>query len=858
MVPGAGDDGYSIRWTTEDSMTAEIGRWRDIVLAPCNQTAARRNWAATKEALQALAEQPPAEAAEPVAGADLRFFEVLTSNIGGDSCQVKEVVFNAGTLEWEATGAEFEAWDWTPDGAFKQNFVEGFVGIGRLNETIGDTALEVMAIEGYARFIEGTATGAMAGQTVSVTIDEFWGDPLNGRSPGASTTVHDVTNQAPNLANGDKVLAALDEKRQLYVLLAPYKGSQPPGTSAIVQIKSGPGGECNTSVSKDGFCLYSAVKTELSAQALIDEEFCAEKFQDGQQVWVLDARNCRTVDRLQHMERYVAVSMLDEFSPGGSSPRPLYAVVDASPPLRWFRILNNAEAIAQDGTPNDLKCRDCDDDDVLDDSPSVWGKWEDRNPCEFDKAVVPDPEPQLLYFPFHAIRCLSVEEQIIEGFDECWDNDVDPYCRNEELILGFWNPIAERWEAITDIQKCIQANGVEVAHIMICNNEYKEPCCLYDAVKLVYSPRNDSYCAPKTKRSRVWARCANGYTGFLPVGYCRLGVKICNQFLCDGERRPVFMFDCGNCAPCVCPDPCDIMTFTLSTDNANDDCASLINGITGIMRCVDQIPVFDDPPPTTPEEYDAAKGWWGEFEVIGVKPRILYGCMADYNGLINQLIYIEISCGGQGVPPGTILGKYTDELDPISAPVTFKSGIFSCLPLTDEFGEQLYAVRTYQYGIWAQCGDLAGSITNVQIFWLKDPELRTGADVKTITPECDDECPGGLTGRQVATSSALWGDRGFTESSPCCANSHVYFALPFLFECSQILDDVPIIGMGVQPEGQTSCPDCGSGTHSFAGCPCINYNPGDVDCEQDVTPCQTITMFVQLEWTPATGEGGGV
>jgi hypothetical protein len=855
MVPGARHSGDSLGRAKEDPMTAEIGRWRDIVLAPCNQTAARRNWAATKEALQALAEQPTPEAA-PVVGADIRFFEVITSNVGGPSCQVNEVVFNPGTSEWDATGEQFEAWDWTPDGAFKQNFLDGFVGVGRLNETIGEKALEIIAIEGYARFIEGTATAGMSSQTVTVTIDEYWGDPLNGRSPGASTTVHDTTNLAPNLVNGDKVIAVLDEKRQQYVLIAPYKGSQPPGTSAIVQIKTGPGGECNTSVSKDGYCLYGGIKTELSAQALIDEEFCAEKFQDGQAVWILDARNCRTVDRLQHMERYVAVSMLEEFTPGGEgAPRPLYAVVDASPPLRWFRIFTNAEAIAQDGQPNELTCRDCDEDEVLDDCPSVWGKWEDRNPCEFDQAVVPDPSPQLIYFPFHRIRCLEGDEQIEANYDECWDTDVDPYCRNNELVLGFWNPIAERWEAITDLEKCTEANGMEVAHVMICNPEAKEDCCIYDAVKLTYSPRNNSYCAPKTVRERVWARCANGFTGFLVEGYCRVSAKICNSFLCDGERRPVFMFDCGNCAPCVCPDTCDIITATFFTDNPNDDCGAIINGITVVLRCVDEHPLFG---PSDPGDPEANRGWWGEFEVIGITPRILYSVLADFNGLEDQTLLLEVACGGVAETPGTIIGKYDEAGEPVAGPITYKTGITGCVPMLDEFGEQLYKIRTYQYGLWTKCQAPNSSVGPVDIYWLKDPEMRSGLDVQVVEPDCSDECPD-QEPRTIVTANALWGDRGFVEQSPCCANSHVYSMTPATLECIQELDDIPITELGAQEDGLTTCPGCWHGYHPFAGCPCeIIEGPGvgvgNYECNTDSTPCNFVSIYVQLEWTPAVGE----
>lgn len=845
-------------------MAPSTGRWRDIVLNPCNQSAERRNWAATKDALQALADQPVAEPTT-VAGSDLRFFQVITSNIGGDSCQVREVSWNSGTSAWDTLGDEFEAFDWTPDGGFKQNFVEDFYGIGRLNENVGAKALEIIAIEGYARFIQGTATGGMSGGTVTVSITDFWGDPLNGRSPGASATVHDEANNAPNLANGDKVIAVFDEKRQQYVLVAPHKSSQPPGNTALVEVRGGSG--C-TSVEENSLCVYSGKKMEVSAQALLDETFCDEKFDAGQDVWILDARNCRSIQRLQDTERYVAVSMLEEWDPdpsGSSDPRPLYAVVDATPSVRWFRIYTNAEAIVQDGEPNDLRCRDCNDDDILDDCPSVWGTWHDVNPCEFDQATVPDTAGKLIYFPFHKLRCSTVEEQVANEFDECLDTDVDPFCRNNELVCAFYNPISERWEALTDILKCINLNGIDVQHVVVCDVEADPDCCVYDGIKIKYAPQDGSWCLPKTEREKVWVRCANGFVGNLPVGYCKLASKICNNYICNGEGRPAYQFDCGYCDVCSCPDECGLVRYKMYTDNPNDDCGSMIAEVQGVLRCVDSNPVLGG----------GNAGWWGEFEYLGLEPRILYGVFANYGDRTNEIIWLEIACGGTGHPPGTIIDKYwipDGETVPEvwSGGATLLSGLVTCMPLLDANDNPRFRVREYRYGIWARCDneDELNGIAEVQVYWLKNAEMAAGLDWQTIDPACSSGCDVPPSPRQVATIQALWGNGGFESASPCCANSHVYQATngPAM-ECQQNLDAYPIIGLpGGAEEGLLTCPTCFNGIHPFIGCTCFvigdqvpgtgGYIPANAwQCGTYVTPCNVVQWFIQLEWPPGEGSG---
>ena len=83
---------------------ADPNRWRDIVLAPCNASAERRNWAATRDALEGLANDANTDGNATAPASELKFFRVLTSAVGSPSCSVIEVTYNATADEWQDNG----------------------------------------------------------------------------------------------------------------------------------------------------------------------------------------------------------------------------------------------------------------------------------------------------------------------------------------------------------------------------------------------------------------------------------------------------------------------------------------------------------------------------------------------------------------------------------------------------------------------------------------------------------------------------------------------------------------------------------------------------------------------------------
>lgn len=290
----------------------------------------------------------------------------------------------------------------------------------------------------------------------------------------------------------------------------------------------------------------------------------------------------------------------------------------------------------------------------------------------------------------------------------------------------------------------------------------------------------------------------------------------------------------------------------------------MISEIQGALRCVDVNPVLAG----------TSSGWWGEFEYLGTEPRILYGALANYGSRTNEIIWLEIVCGGTGHPPGTIINKYwipDGETMPEAwdGAVEFLTGLIACMPLPDAEGNPRFRAREYRYGVWARCDDEdeLNGIAEVQVFWLKNAEMAAGLDWQTVDPNCSAGCDNPPSPREVATADAIWGNAGFEDQSPCCANSHIYQATngPAM-ECQQVLD-IPILGLpGGLEDGLVTCPTCFNATHPFVGCECFMIGdqipgiPGYIEadgwqCGTYITPCQIIKWFIQLEWPPAEGSG---
>lgn len=840
---------------------ADPNRWRDIVLAPCNASAERRNWAATRDALEGLANDANTDGNAAAPASELKFFRVLTSAVGSPSCSVIEVTYNATADEWQDNGGTFDAYDWTPTEAFRQNFVQGYYGVGRTNTAVGASALEVLAIEGPARFIQATASAAMSSGTVSASVTDFWGDPLNGRDPGATVTIHDNAALGSAVKQGDKLIAVWDEKLQEYVLLAPSKQSD---SAALIQIT---GEQCGSSLLEDVRCLYSGVQMSLSAGALSPATMCQNPLSQGAQVWVYDARKCRSFERISASERFIGYKLHDAYTVQGST-RPLYAIVDQTASFRWFHIVSNAEAIAISKKPNGFICRDCDDDDVVDDSPSLYARWVDVIPCDFAPADVPDDTVVLLYFPMHWQRCLDAVEKQSLGLNECELVDADPDCRVDARVLGYWNVISERWEAVADPEKCTNKNSFAAGHIYVCKGEVLSECCLFDAIKIDYQPYNDSYCYPVVQSEKVFVRCSNGDIANLPIGYCKIGVKICNSFECtwtddDGthtEKRPVYQFDCGNCEGCRCPPTCAPVFFKWRTTDPMSDCGALVDGVAGTLHCVDANPVNSPESPTVP-------GWWGTFCVSGLEPAMLYRVAGTVAGMTGeQDLLVELDCTADScsasLASGNVVKAYlasnaeAGNMTAITASITYTTGLTGCWALKDANGGQVYKARDYLYGIFVQCNPETGtSFTGAELFWLRSGAIAEGGSGAPDTSNCQENCEFGAVTRMLPAPSARIGDGDMAAVTECCGNTTTMQFQNLLFECLE-QSEVPITQLAnvdLSMPGIRTCPSCvHGGWHVFLGCSCMELAEDGCTWSFDPNVCsaEAADIWLDLSWNP--------
>lgn len=820
-------------------MAPEIRRYKDIVLNPCNRSADRRNIAAIRDALEALAnvQEEPEEGGSGGTGDQIIFFEVQSDAVGQPSVAVKQVSYDAGAESWAVTDVDYTAYDWTPSQRFRANFETGAYGIGRINTEIATDALEVLSLEGKARFLQGVLDENMGATTTKqgrVNVSHFWGDAPNGRNPGTPLIVHDHVNMAPNAKLGDTVLAAWDEKRQQYVLIGPWNGNKDPGQAAIVRTDAGDETKgCDTSVEDTDFCLYSGRVQTISVAA----DWCEDKFDDGAPIWIVDGRNCHGTPRLGHQERYVAVSMGISYDPDPEGPntdeRGLYAIVDYSPSFRWFKILTDIESLVTESISdiNDLVCRvhDCNGDQP-DDAPSAWGRWTDVDPCTRELKTI-EQEPVLVYFPRYRSRCKPSNDQTFK--ERCQSVDSNPDCRKNEYILAYWNPIAERWDAVMDSEKCVQQQ--EVAKVTICDQINK--CCVYPGIKSFFWPNEDGYCAPETDREEVWILCNNGDQE-LPPGFCEIGVKICDAFECilpDPDEpdtktisvvRPVYLIQCGPCSPCACPDTTKPIYFKIKASNSDNGCGFL-DGISGELHCHLGNPFVLSP--------GNDQCWQGHFSVDGLMPRLAFSI--DHEDSPTGIYYIEVAFPGQSATAGTILNVYEEEIggglpldnpQPIPMPdvTKFGSDLLGCQAITiqdpSEYGRYVlqYRPRRYAYGLRAVCSEGSQGLTGVQIYVLKD-------NYTTVPYNKSGVCG---TGSATKISSSDWviagpqnlGDNGALE--PCCDNWQRGCLDDPFFGCnSNGIDDFAVKFGAVDGPRLSSCPHYAN-THIMGGCRCFHPN----------------------------------
>lgn len=192
-----------------------LDSWKRIVLDPCNRSAQRRNEAATRDAFEEIVNYITNNNTTITGDGTIVFFEVTTTSIGSATTTAVEIV----TPGFTATGRTFTLYDYTSDLRFAQNFVDGYLGCGRLSEDIAADAVVVIELEGKARYIDGNLTANMVAGSATADVTNYWGAYPNIHTPGASVTVQDRNNFAPNAKNGDYYLAVWDEQEQEYVVV---------------------------------------------------------------------------------------------------------------------------------------------------------------------------------------------------------------------------------------------------------------------------------------------------------------------------------------------------------------------------------------------------------------------------------------------------------------------------------------------------------------------------------------------------------------------------------------------------------------------------------------------------------------
>ena len=778
----------------------------------------RRNFAAIRDALEAIVDEIGEDDGETPSsgGGDLIFFQIQADAVGSDSVAVKEMVWNAGLTIWEPTGPDYTAYDWTPSGRHKVNFQNGYYGVGRITTEVAADALGVIATEGKARLIQGTLDenmGATTSQQAQTTVTHYWGDAPNGRDPGTPVIIHDVSGMAPAAVMNDVVMAIWDEKRQIYVMIAPWKGTQTPGTTAIAKCDSGSSVDCDTSSSEDSFCVHSGRLQTLSVLG----DFCMEKFTDGAPVWLLDARSCHSDTRLNNNERYIAVSAGVTFDPG-SDERPLFVVVDYAPSFRWFRVMADADTLAAVDESNDLRCRDFDcGGDQPDDAPSVYGIWEDIDPCSRELQVI-EATPTLLYFPMHRDLCAAPED--LDDVSACKGSvDNRPDCRKNKHILAWWNPIAQRWDALHDAAQC--SNEEDVSLIYVCEGEIIPDCCLFDALKIDFLPRSGSYCDPKKEFTKVWMKC-NTQQESLTKGFCELGVRICDALTCNGETRPVYLVRCAACPGCECPDEDKGAHVTIRVADPDGDCGYMDDVMTDLY-CFDQNPFLSSPP--------ADNGFAGILEFTALMPRALFAVPVlpgNDPPYTDDIVWLEIAgYGDTGFNPGDIMSAWADPGGgadfvqvPIPAPALYDGSIFDCHPLILA-GELKYRTVERAYGVWFECDILGGEgrLKNAQLYWLK-----TNYSTTSISPLCS----GGVISRTIVgdpDTDVLSGAEDLdVEDAPCCANRTLACPVDLTMSCNGANPDTLITVEGVG-DVISVCQLEGS-SHYFGGCPCAFLETG--------------------------------
>lgn len=317
-------------------MAAEMDRHRDIVLDPCNRSAERRNTAAIKDSLEAI-EQHITNVLN-ITGDALVPFKVKTSNIGGGSCEVQ--IADRDVAPWSFT-VDFTAHDYSSNGRFGMNMEAGRFGFGRIAPEIGETDLEIIELEGLARFIDGTLAEDMGATTpgeASVSVDNWYGAYPNSAQPPGSLIAVDRLGFMDNRLSGAKFMAIWDEQAREYVMIGPSEADDvgpgagsPPDLSIYLKIVNSAqiiritgGSDPCQEIEPSGTCLYDAVIESYSGSDPCNGLGSSSAIK----AIAINACSCKGKNFVRQDDRYIAVKVSDDYDGGGN---PLWAFRIAEP-----------------------------------------------------------------------------------------------------------------------------------------------------------------------------------------------------------------------------------------------------------------------------------------------------------------------------------------------------------------------------------------------------------------------------------------------------------------------------------------------------------------------------------------------
>ena len=201
-----------------------------IIPNPQNATEERRNWAAIPRIFDDFQQQiDDVQQIVPqvVDGIELERFVVVNVPIN-DAAQVERLFFSNGA--WNTTGDKYWAVDWTPNSRYLDNLRQiGTTGWGKVSTDITEIdiagtllpVLEIVNVDGLARFIEYTLATVFQGQRATGIVRAFWGEYPNSIDPGEQVVLFDRQGIMGTGTQGDRGVAILDESLDEYIPIVP-------------------------------------------------------------------------------------------------------------------------------------------------------------------------------------------------------------------------------------------------------------------------------------------------------------------------------------------------------------------------------------------------------------------------------------------------------------------------------------------------------------------------------------------------------------------------------------------------------------------------------------------------------------